>query len=278
MIVSKMARTGRCGDGENNGSGRRSTPVITRPEKVEMGKPAVSAKGTHEDVTAEAKVARAETLNDDDVIAIAHDVKNPLSVIMLETMVLEERLGDRISPAVQSGLERIAHNATYIDRLISDLLDLASTDAGEFELRTERCDLTRLLAAAVERAVTTADRGHIRIDLDDNVYANVDAMRIERVVSNLVANAIKHGKPPVIVRLLKGGQCATVEVIDAGPGLTSVQTRTVFERYQRGERQRDGYGLGLYISRKIIEAHRGRIGVESSAERGSRFFFEIPAL
>jgi signal transduction histidine kinase len=257
---------------------RRSFPDDSRADREEPmvsaePKTPVIARGTHNDVRPEAEAARG--LANEDISAIVHDLKNPLSVIMLEAMVLEQRLGTRIPPSIQRGLERIAHNAGYIDRLVSNLLDLAAADANRLELRIERCDLARLLDDAVERTVSTPERDHVLLDIKATPTVEADSMRIERVVSNLVANAVKHGKTPVTVRLDQRGKYACVSVIDSGPGLTAEQARTVFDQHRRVSREQDGYGLGLYISRKIIDAHHGRIGVETAPSRGSRFFFEL---
>ncbi len=253
--------------------GEATEPVVMH----ELHEITPTARGTRDDVSQEAARARViPAIPNDELAAIAHDLKNPLSVIMLETLVLDQQLGATMPPVVQRGLERIAHNAAYIDRLVSDLLDLASADAGRLELRLERCDLARLLTDAIERSVSTLERPHLRLEIRQPVTVHADAMRIERVVSNLIANALKHGKAPVTVRLEARGIFACVSVIDTGPGLTGDQARTVFDRFRRGPHAHEGYGLGLYISRKIIEAHRGRIGVQSSPDHGSRFFFELP--
>jgi signal transduction histidine kinase len=122
----------------------------------------------------------------------------------------------------------------------------------------------------------------VRLEIRDVLFVEGDEMRIERVISNLVHNALKYGGDfgPVTVRLDARGACACVSVIDNGPGLTADEGRLVFERFQRAQRNasQDGYGLGLYTSRRIIEAHKGRIGHANQATRGSRFFFELPAI
>lgn len=227
-------------------------------------------------------IRRSQTVEDEDVAALAHDLKNPLTIIMLEAMQIEQRLGTRVPPPVQRGLERITQNAAYIDRLVSDMLDMASADAGMLELRLERIDLTRLLREAVGRAVPTTERNRVRLEIRDVLFVEGDEMRIERVISNLVHNALKYGGDfgPVTVRLDARGAYACVSVIDTGPGLTPDEVRVVFERYQRAARTaaQQGYGLGLYTSRRIIEAHKGRIGHATQATRGSRFYFELPAV
>jgi signal transduction histidine kinase len=243
----------------------------------------VLAAGTRDSLADKAREAlrRAGTVEDEDVASLAHDLKNPLTIIMLEAMQIEQRLGVRVSPAVQRGLERIHQNAAYIDRLVSDMLDLASADAGRLELRLERIDLSRLLRDAVGRAVSTQDRNHVRLEVRDVLFVRGDEMRLERVVTNLVHNALKYGGEagPVTVRLDARGAYACVSVIDMGPGLTADESRMIFDRYRRAKHASgQGHGLGLYTSRRIIEAHKGRIGIVSQPGRGARFFFELPAI
>ena len=234
------------------------------------------AKGTR-DVTEQARRTRAI---DDDIASVAHDVKTPLSIIMLEASVLEQRLGRALTPQMRHGLERILTNAAYIDRLVSDLLDLGSHDAGRLEIRIERVELGELIAQALDRAVSTVDRSRITLELRQRATVIADPVRIERVLSNLLANAFKHGarRAPVTVRLEVQRNVARVCVIDSGPGLAAEQCRELFERYRRGKARNDGYGLGLYISRRIVEAHGGRIGVESRVGAGCRFYFELPLI
>ncbi len=260
------------------------TPVLaagTRDSLADKAREAVHRAGAVED-NAREPGRRAGTVEDEDVASLAHDLKNPLTIIMLEAMQIEQRLGHRITPAVQRGLERIGQNAAYIDRLISDMLDMAAADAGSLELRLERLDLSRLLRDAVGRAVPTAERNSVRLEIRDILFVQGDEMRIERVVTNLVHNALKYGGDfgPVTVRLDARGAYACVSVIDQGPGLGAEEARVVFDRYRRARRTgaKQGYGLGLYTSRRIIEAHKGRIGIVSQPGRGCRFFFELPAI
>ncbi|MGE5186868.1 MAG: sensor histidine kinase [Acidobacteriota bacterium] len=236
------------------------------------------AKGTHDDVTAQARAAMAGEIRED-VVAIAHDLKNPLAIIMMEAGLLEQRLATR-SPAVQRGLEHIARNAAYVDRLISDLLDLASEQAGALALQFERIDLARLVGDTVARCVSTFERGRVQVEIRDVVVVHGDGSRLERVLANLVTNALKHSPQhaAVTVRLDLRGTRAHVSVIDNGPGLPADEARRVFQRFYRGRAGSRGYGLGLYICRRIVENHGGRIGVHSDPGRGARFFFDLPAV
>jgi signal transduction histidine kinase len=242
----------------------------------------VFAVGTRFDLNEEAAQARrlaAEPgVPDEDVASLVHDLKNPLAIIMLEAAQVEQRLGSRATPAVVRGLERITQNAAYVDRLVSNLLDVACADAGRLELHLERIDLARLLRDCVERCVATPDRARVRLEVREVLFADGDEMRIERVISNLLTNAFKYSPQGLVtLRLEERDGCARVSVIDSGPGLTQDQTQRVFERYRRQTSgMQQGYGLGLYSSRKIVEAHCGRIGVASTPGRGARFYFELP--
>jgi signal transduction histidine kinase len=242
----------------------------------------VVAAGTRDDLADKARAAQRLASEpgapDDDVASLAHDLKNPLTVIMLEATQIEQRLGAAATPEVLRGLERIGLNAAYVDRLVSDLLDVASADAGRLELRLERLDLARIVRAAAELSVSSPDRARVRVDIRDIAFAWGDEVRIERVIANLVGNAFKYSPDGLVtLRLEVRGSRACVSVIDTGPGLTAEEARRVFERYRRGTAGNShGYGLGLYTSRKIIEAHRGRIGCVSTPRRGARFYFELP--
>jgi signal transduction histidine kinase len=260
-------------------------PNITKdPRREPEAQPAAEepavphlAKGTR-DVTEQSIQLRRTRAIDDDIESVSHDVKTPLSIIMLEANVLEQQLGRALTPKMRHGLERILTNAAYIDRLVSDLLDLGCHDAGRLEIRLERVELGELIERSLERSVSTHDRSRITVDLRQRATVIADPVRLERVLSNLVANAFKHGarRAPVTVRLEVQRKLARVSVIDAGPGMSSDQCRELFDRYRRGKTRNDGYGLGLYISRRIIEAHGGRIGVESRVGGGCRFYFELP--
>jgi signal transduction histidine kinase len=249
-------------------------PLEAEPEEM----PVISAKGTREGIRLTSESDPAEI--NERITLIAHDLKTPLSIIMLETQLLGERFPLDQHQAMKHGLERISRNAAYIDRLIADLLDLASVEVGLLQLRIESVDLTHLLRETVERAVSSLDRSRVHLELRELCCVHADRNRLERVLANFISNALKYSATPITVALDRTDGRARVRVIDRGRGLTPEQAATVFDRFRRGSntRGRDGYGLGLYISRKIIDAHFGRIGVTSAPGRGSEFFFELNTL
>lgn len=221
-----------------------------------------------------------ERFRDEYVGYISHDLKNPLSVISLQARMLGRRLVELDLPEERQALEVIAQSAAFIERMVREMLEMSYVESEELRLHTEPVDLPDFLKAVLERTVSTSDRWRVHLEVVDPVAAVLDAGRIERVVVNFVQNALKHAGPEttIRVRLEARGEGATVSVIDRGPGLTEEEAGYVFEKYRRTRSgaKRDGLGLGLYISRKIVEAHGGRIGVESTPGQGARFFFTVP--
>jgi signal transduction histidine kinase len=217
---------------------------------------------------------------DEELAQIVHDLKNPLSTIALEIDLMDARLdgGDRFDTVRAIG--RIRENVRYLDRLIYDLIDMCTLSNGHFALRRARCDLGRLLESVIDRVVPSSERHRVTLDAPDLTEAVIDELRIERVIANLIDNALKYtpSSGGIVVRLTREGVSAQISVCDAGPGLSPAELDIVFEPYRRcsSSRGRQGTGLGLYVSKQIVEAHGGRIGCESVRGAGARFYFALP--
>jgi signal transduction histidine kinase len=217
------------------------------------------------------------SLREEDMAEIVHDLKNPLSTIAIDAQVL----GYRIDPSARpSQVFRIERNVAYMDRLVHELLDLCALDSGCFTIERRPTELRGLLERVLDRALPTHQRSRVYLDAYEHVVVACDEYRIERVISNLVENAVKYtpAGSDIIVRLRTRFPTTTVSVIDCGPGLTPSECEHVFDKFKRASTmgRAGGSGLGLYVSRKIIDAHGGRLGVESVPGVGSRFFFELP--
>jgi len=214
-------------------------------------------------------------INELDVAEIVHDLKTPLSVIALEAQLAADRWRSDDAPTLQ--LDRIERNVAYMDHLVHELLDLCTVDAGRLELDVRPVDLRHLLEDVIERVVPSHERHRVLFE-GPRLVIDCDGPRIERVVANLLDNALKHTTPAagVVVRLGRAAVGATVTVIDAGPGISHEHLPHLFDRYRRGASVARGNGLGLYVSRKIAEAHGGKLGVESVRGVGTRFFLELP--
>jgi signal transduction histidine kinase len=217
-----------------------------------------------------------------DVAEIVHDLKSPLYAITMETVLLDDKLMRGDQRGGRRSLDRINSNVLYLDRLVHDLLDVCALATGNLELVRETTDLRTMLEEVLDRVVPERHRERVLIDADEPVQMSIDPLRIERVVANLVDNAIKYAPPPshIVVRLRSTPAGAMISVIDAGPGLEAVDLSRLFEPYRRGRTSRGctGSGLGLFVSKKIVELHGGTIGVESVVGLGTRFFFELPSI
>ncbi len=218
---------------------------------------------------------------DEDVASITHDLKTPISVIAIEAAMLETRIAPPAGSDIDQSLKRIARNLVAVEPMLDDLLDLASIEAAALRIRRDRVEVTGLVAEVVDRTVSSSERARVRVTTRGPIVVTADGPRLERVVANLVHNALKYAPrgTPIDIDVAAVGEQVRVSVRDAGPGLAPDDATRVFERFRRARSARDtsGVGLGLYVSRKIIEAHGGRIAVDSVFGKGSCFFFEVPA-
>jgi PAS domain S-box-containing protein len=223
---------------------------------------------------------RTVALRADDVAQIAHDLKSPLSLIALETDLLDQRLAAGEKVDVRRAVARVLRNVSYLDRMVHDLLDVCSLEAGRLELRKQKTELRTLVESVIDRVIAAGARPRVFLEAPAAAVVNIDDLRIERVIANFLTNAVKYAPSVsgIIVRVEQHEAHVTVSVTDAGPGMTAVEMSYIFDKYRRtrGARGCEGSGLGLYVSKQIIEAHDGVIGVDSVHGAGSRFFFELP--
>jgi signal transduction histidine kinase len=215
---------------------------------------------------------------------VSHDLANPLTGILMGIGIL--RRHQKAAAAAVDGpgevLNRIERSAQLMQRLIEDLLDFASIERGRFALERAPHEPATLLAETVASFEAQARQRGIALDVEPRpVLAAIwcDHDRVIQVLANLVANAVKITSPPgrVTLRVDRVEHEVIFAVSDTGPGIAPGDLPHLFERYWRsGERRYSGTGLGLSIAQGIIQAHGGRIWVESELGRGSTFFFSIP--
>ena len=223
-----------------------------------------------------------ERFRDEYIGYISHDLKNPLSVISLQARLLEQQLAARGLGEESRSVEVISRSASFIAGLVRELLEMAYVESDQIQIRPEAVFLPTFLKDVLERTVSSSDRPRLRLEIRDESVGLFEASHVERVVANLVQNAIKYSAQaaPIVIRLEAEGPVARVSVSDEGPGLEPDEAAYVFDKYRRARsaRTKEGLGLGLYISRKIIEAHGGRIDVTSTPGKGSSFSFTLPLL
>jgi signal transduction histidine kinase len=214
---------------------------------------------------------------------VSHDLRTMLGGIALNAGLLARgRQGDCDGKKVDSRAEAIQRLTARMNRLIGDLVDVASIEAGRLMVQPVRSDLTALVKDVIETFQLSAAAQTTTLTLEDPappMLALIDHDRIVQVLANLLINAIKFtpkgGRISVRVEALKGE--ARVSVADTGTGISRDHLEAIFRRFwQVGRTDRRGLGLGLYISSCIMEGHRGRIWAESVVGVGSTFFFVVP--
>jgi len=211
----------------------------------------------------------------DDLMAMfAHDFKGPLTVIS----GFSELLFDHEEPNVRRSAETIVDQARRLARLSDDALALAATQSAGFSLRRVPEDLVAFLQSAIE----PLDRER-RVTIeppDEPVILAFDRVRMRHVVDNVVGNALKYSSDEVVVRISADDREARIDVSDRGIGIPVADIQKIFSRYGRGANVRSrgiaGSGVGLYIARKIVEVHAGRMEVRSVENEGSTFSIMLP--
>jgi PAS domain S-box-containing protein len=225
---------------------------------------------------------RAEEFRRQYVHTISHDLRNPLMTMLghaeiLQMAASEASMGEMERRSVQA----IVRATQRMNVMIQDLVDSARAEGGSIELRSEPVELGSFLADLLEqsRGILAVDR--IRMEVPPDLPpARADPGRLERIVINLLSNALKYSarEAPVRISAAPAGGEIVVAIVDAGRGVDPADQPHLFDRYFRTAvgREAGGLGLGLYITRMLVEAHGGRIRVESERGAGSTFSFTLP--
>ena len=247
-----------------------------------------AAAAEREGLLARERCARAAAeaavgLRDEFLSIAAHELKTPLTSVRASAAMLARAVDrDRVlDPAVlRRAVERVGRQSEKMGQLVTQLLDLSRIEAGQLALAPEPTDLVPLFEEAVAAVQATAPDHALRLRAPARLAAVVDPLRVEQVLVNLLGNAVKYSPAgPVDVDLAAPAPDAVrVAVRDRGPGVPPALRGRLFQRYARGhgEEHRSGMGLGLYVSRRIVELHAGTIRHEAPPDGGSRFVVDLP--
>ena len=222
---------------------------------------------------------------------ISHELRTPLTSIKGNAQLTLRQIKSSMQTfAKMLELQESAeHQSKRLNQMVDDLLDVSRSRTGRLELHPTRCDLASIVQESVAEQRSTWPGRTINLDIaaETPVPVHADADRIRQVITNYLTNALKYSDEtqPVQVSLKLNGEEARVAVRDEGPGLPTEDLQQIWERFQRvpgielrstAHSANAGLGLGLYISKTIIEAHEGRVGVESAPGEGSTFWFTLP--
>ncbi|MBU2670442.1 HAMP domain-containing histidine kinase [Actinoplanes bogorensis] len=214
---------------------------------------------------------------------VSHELRTPLTTVrMAADLIFAER--DEFDPAVARSAELLQAELDRFESLLTDLLEISRFDAGFAALDAEHTDLVPIVERVADRLAGLADRVSVTIELrvpDEPVIAEVDPRRVERVLRNLVGNAVEHGEAkPVVVTLAADDAAVAVTVRDHGIGLKPGEERLVFNRFWRADpsraRQTGGTGLGLSISAEDARLHGGWLEAWGAPGEGAQFRLTLP--
>ena len=208
--------------------------------------------------------------------AVSHDLRSPLTAIAAASEVLEGG-ADRLSAAERAELvSSVRLETRRLVRLVANLLDLSRLEAGAAEPRRELWTVDGLVARSLEAIGSDADRVEVSLPAESPLL-HIDAGQIERVLVNLLENALKVSSGGVELTTEVDDGMVVVRVLDRGPGLDPDTTDRIFEAFERGQAPGDGAGLGLAIARGFAQANGGRVWAEPRDGRGAAFALALPA-
>jgi signal transduction histidine kinase len=210
---------------------------------------------------------------------VAHDLRSPLGAITMKAEFLEQMTSDDNARTQAASINNIA---TRMAQLIKTMLDVTVIDAGQLSVVLERCDVDRLMRDTFDMFGTLAASKPVKLEphlTDPGLVVRADRERVFQVLSNLLGNAIKFTPPGgrVTVSVERTGDVVRFAIADTGPGIRPEDVPHIFDRFWKHEmRGTKGTGLGLFIAKSIIDAHGGRIWVESGIGDGTTFYFTLP--
>ncbi|MGZ3695959.1 MAG: sensor histidine kinase [Bdellovibrionota bacterium] len=216
---------------------------------------------------------------------VSHDLKNPLGTISLSAAIMRKNLtrGALNVERLLKHVDMVERNAANMERMINDLLDVERMANGKLVVAPQSSDVCILLAECQNLFSTIIASKSFSLSIvhcEPSIFARLDSDRIQQVLSNLIGNALKfapHGSS-IELSVHRFGEEVLVSVKDNGPGISDEKKAKVFERFSQLEsNDRRGLGLGLFISKWIVEAHGGQISVESAPGAGTTFSFTLPA-
>ena len=229
------------------------------------------------------ELAAASRHKSDFLATMSHELRTPLNAIIGFSEVLHEQMFGELNERQAAYIRDVLEAGRHLLSLINDVLDLAKIEAGRMELELSQVDVSNVLGSAVSMHAERASRNGIALALATEpaeIKIEADERRVRQIVFNLLSNAVKFtpadGKIDVSARLDDGR--VEISVADTGPGIAAADRDTIFEEFERAAdgKKEEGTGLGLPLSRKLVELHGGRLWVESEVGHGSTFRFTLP--
>jgi PAS domain S-box-containing protein len=235
--------------------------------------------GTYTDIN---QLRELEEQRENMINTISHDLRMPLTVIRGHAQLLKRsftKLG--VSGANLENVELILTGAKRMNSMIQDLVDSARLQSGQLLLNRQQLVLPDFLSSVLRESEAAIEVERVKVEVNGDMPAILaDPDRLERILLNLLSNALKYSPPEteVLLRATANNGEVTISVVDRGSGISAEELPRLFQRFFRSSKngRSDGVGLGLHITRTLVEAHGGRIWVESEVGVGSTFYFTLP--
>ena len=227
------------------------------------------------------KAEQANRTKDNFVAYTIHELRSPLNTILGSIEILKEDLEEANHSMSMRYLDIIKHSSDRLLRFSNDLLDISKMEAGQMTFHFKRNALRQIVNEAIYEIDVQAQRLTVKImtNLMPQDEIECDAFRIGQVIRNFLSNALKYAPTHSLVEVqtcLLDAETILLSVRDEGMGIPEGKESEIFERYIQGSQARAGTGLGLTLSKQIIEAHQGKIGAKNHEVKGAIFWFQIP--
>jgi PAS domain S-box-containing protein len=239
------------------------------------GKKVIATIAQGQDIT---ERKRAEQFKDEFIGLVSHELRTPMTII---TGSLRTATSAGVSPKDRETLlQNAIEGADSLSAILENLLELSRYQAGRLQLHTEAVNIPAIAKSVIERLKSRVEDRTFITEFPDNLpRVQADTMRVERILYNLLENAIKYSPDKSIIRVFtrKEKKMIVTGVADKGIGITPEDQSRLFELFERlGSARSQGLGLGLVVCKRLVEAQRGQIGVESEPGKGSTFYFTLP--
>ncbi len=256
-------------------------------ERIDIGKNERIVVVAHQDVSS---ILAAEKVKDEFISIAAHELRTPLAVLrcFVQTLTHQTEWGNAspLEDWQKDVLQGINQSTQRMAILVDDLLDISRVQSGRLSLNIEPCDLVALVQRVIKRLQMITDKHQLTLVTPfDYLVVMADAQRMEQVLDNLLSNAIKYSPAggPIELKVCVCEEIATAPTLllsihDYGIGIPTEQQSRIFNRFQRADNVREigGSGLGLYISRALVELQNGHIWFDSVENQGSTFYITLP--
>ncbi len=262
--------------------GRRGLFEITRTPMRDGDGQLVGVLGIAHDIT---ELKRIDRMKTEFISTVSHELRTPLTSILGSLGLIAGGVAGELPEAVKNLVGIAKNNCERLIRLINDILDIEKIESGKMHLDLQVVDIKQLVQQVLATNESLAGQHRVTVLLrapDEPLQVRIDSDRLTQVLTNLLSNAEKFSPPEstVEVRVSRVARCVRVEVADHGPGIPEEFRSRIFQKFSQADssdsRQKGGTGLGLNISRALVEQMGGQIGFSSEAGAGTTFFFELP--